>query len=299
MRPHVELIDEKDLLWHPAEFPHASGSARQRNLNYCEEKGEASLSVEFTSDWQRPAGVHAAQTEWYLLEGEMQVGDDTLRANDYWIAPLGVLTPALKVKAGTRALVFREFGDWGFEPGNAPSAVAKPGREVVVMRASQMEWYAVTDPVNGSPMDFDSGGTPVPGLFIKLLHLDPDTGFYTRLIKAKADWHEHPLAHHPCYEEAYCLEGGFTYNYGPMWPGTYFFRPALVRHGDFTSGPEGTTWLLRCDGRLVDWYTDEARVEMHGKATNWGPGFPGTQEPVLLQPTRSRSVGPMKDPAYQ
>jgi hypothetical protein len=50
MRPHVEIIDEKDLLWHMAEFPHATGTARQRHLNYCEEKGEASLSVEMKGD---------------------------------------------------------------------------------------------------------------------------------------------------------------------------------------------------------------------------------------------------------
>jgi hypothetical protein len=30
MRPHVELIDDKDLIWHVAEFVHATGSARQK-----------------------------------------------------------------------------------------------------------------------------------------------------------------------------------------------------------------------------------------------------------------------------
>ena len=68
MRPHVELIDEKDLIWHVAELPHGVGQARQRNLNYCEETGEASLMVEFESDWSRPAGLQAAQTEICVLE---------------------------------------------------------------------------------------------------------------------------------------------------------------------------------------------------------------------------------------
>ncbi len=298
MRPHVELIDEKDLIWHMAELPHGAGQARQRNLNYCEEKGEASLAVEFETDWSRPAGVHAAQTEWFVLQGEVEIGDDVLVKDDYFMAPVGALTPALKVKAGTRVLLFREFGDWGFTPAGTSSAQSDPQQSLVVKRASQLDWFEVTDPVNGSPMDFSRGGTPVPGLYIKLLHHNPVTGFYTRLIRAKPNWAEHPLAHHPCYEEAYCLEGSFDYNYGSMWPGTYFFRPAGVRHGDFTAGPEGTTWLLRCDGRLVDWYTEEARVEMHGKALNWGPDYPGSEPPVLLQPTRSRSIGPMKDPSY-
>ena len=69
------------------------------------------------------------------------------------------------------------------------------------------------------------------------------TGFYTRLIKAKPGWREHPLAHHPVYEEAYCLEGDFDYNFGLMTPGQYFFRPAGVRHGDFTAGEKGRLYL--------------------------------------------------------
>jgi quercetin dioxygenase-like cupin family protein len=300
MRPHVEIIDEKDLIWHMAELPHATGTARQRNLNYCEEKGEASLTVEFVTDWSRPAGVHAAQTEWYILEGEIKFGDQTLIKGDYWIAPIGILTPAIEAKAGTKILLFREYADWQFEVRDSSLPTAKPHHKLCVTKTSEMEWFDIQDPVNGSPMDFETGGIPVPGLFIKLLHHDTETGFYTRLIKAKPGWKEHPLAHHPCYEEAYCLEGEFDFNYGKMWPGTYFFRPALVRHGDFAAGEqEGTTWILRCDGRLVDWYTDNARVEMHGDAVNWGPEYPGTQEPVLLQPVRSRSIGDWQNRFYQ
>ncbi|MFI5427378.1 DUF4437 domain-containing protein [Aeromicrobium sp. UC242_57] len=50
------------------------------------------------------------------------------------------------------------------------------------------------------------------------MHRDEKTGFYTRLIKAKPGWVEHPLAHHPCSEEAYCLEGGFEYSFAPCGP---------------------------------------------------------------------------------
>ena len=163
-----------------------------------------------------------------------------------------------------------------------------------------MDWFDVEHPEHGSPMDFERGGTPVPGLFIKLLYRDPVTGFYTRLIKAKPGWREHPLAHHPVYEEAYCLEGEFDYNYGTMKPGQYFFRPAGIRHGDFTAGKDaGCTWILRCDGDLVDWYTEDAKVEMKGTPVNWGEGFPNTEPPVFIQPVRSRTVGVWQDPGYQ
>lgn len=299
MRPHVEFVHEKDLLWHMAELPHGQGDARQKNLCYDEEDGSASLRVDFVSDWSRPSGLHSAMTEWYVLKGEVQVGDETLTDGGYWCAPKGVLTPAINVKAGTEILLFREYGDWTFTPGIEHGADKHKDLEFTVKHSEEMEWFDVEDAVNGSPMDFERGGTPVPGLFIKLLYRNPVTGFYTRLIKAKPNWHEHPLAHHPVFEEAYTLDGEFDYNYGKLTRGTYFFRPAGIRHGDFTAGPEGTTWILRCDGDLVDWYTDNARVEMSGDPVNWGEGYPQSEPPVMIQPTRSKSVGEWEDPNYQ
>lgn len=299
MRPHVELIDETDLLWHPAELPCGVGEARQRHLSYDEENGAASLKVEFTSKWQRPAGRHAAQTEWYVLSGEVQIGEHHLQAGGYWCAPKGTPTPQILVTAGTEILLFREYADWQFQVDDVSGSELDQSA-LVVRNTAAMEWYDVIDPDNGSPMDFERGGTPVPGLFIKLLYRDPETGFYTRLIKAKAGWREHPLAHHPVYEEAYCLAGEFDYNFGSMKAGQYFFRPAGVRHGDFTAGEEdGCTWILRCDGDLVDWYTDNASVEMKGTPVNWGDDFPGSEPPEHIQPVRSRSTGQWLDPSYQ
>lgn len=296
MRPHVEFVDEKDLLWHTAELPHGEGEAQQRNLSYDEENGAASLSVKFTSDWHRGPGLHAAQTEWFVVGGEITIGDRTLSAGGYWCAPRGVATPSVSARAGTRILLFREYADWSFTPG----AGSTRDSELVIKDSAGMAWFDVEDPENGSPMDFERGGTPVPGLFIKLLYRDPETGFYTRLIKAKPGWREHPLAHHPVFEEAYCLEGEFDYNFGFMTPGHYFFRPAGVRHGDFTAGEkDGCTWILRCDGDLVDWYTENASVEMKGDPVNWGEGYPGTEAPAYIQPVRSRSIGAWENPAYQ
>jgi len=300
MRPHVEFVHENDLLWHMAELPHGVGDARQKNLSYDEEDGSASLRVTFFSDWSRPSGLHAAMTEWYVLKGEICVGETVLNEGDYWCAPKGVLTPELSAKEGTEVLLFREYGDWNFTLSNEHAADKSEQAELVIKRTGEMDWYDVEDPVNGSPMDFSRGGTPVPGLFIKLLYRDPDTGFYTRLIKAKPGWVEHPLAHHPVFEEAYMLEGEFAYNYGAMRKGSYFFRPAGVRHGDFVAGEEdGFTFILRCEGDLVDWYTDNARVEMQGDPVNWGEEFPDSEPPVMIQPVRSKTAGDWADPHYQ
>jgi hypothetical protein len=302
MRPHVEFIDQQDLLWHMAEFPLAVGEAKQRNLSYDEEDGSASLRVDFVSDWSRPAGLHNAVTEWYVLKGKVTIGDDVLGEGGYWHAAKGILTPAIKVEVGTEILLFREYGDWGFQVSDSNGPEKRDHDRLTINRVSEMEWYAVEDPDNGSPMNFERGGgaMPVPGMFIKLLHRDPTTGFYTRLIKAGPGWKEHPLAHHPVFEEAYLLGGQFDYNYGSIRAGGYFFRPAGIRHGDFVAGEEeGFTFILRCDGDLVDWYTDNARVEMQGDPVNWGEGFPMSEPPVLIKPLRSKTAGDWEDPNYQ
>lgn len=297
MRPHVELIDERDLISHPAEFQHAEGTAVQQNLSYDEEDGSASLKVRFTSAWSRPAGVHHAATEWYVLSGEVRIGDEVLGPEGFWMAPTGVRTPAISVTKGTEILLFREGGDSSFDLADADREFVRPDQRLVVLDSAGMPWIDVKD---GSPMRFDLGGTPVPGLYIKLLARDEKTGFYTRLIKAKPGWREVPLAHHPCSEEAYCLAGGFDYNFGKMWPGTYFWRPPLIRHGDFTADAEtGCTWIVRSDADLVDWYTDNARVAMSGDATNWGPDNPQSLTPRFVGPVRSRSIGEWADPTYQ
>jgi Domain of unknown function (DUF4437) len=297
MRPHVELVDERDLIWHMAEFLHAEGKASQRNLCYDEEDGSVSARLRFDSDWGRPGGVHHAETEWYIISGEVTVGDRKLGPGDYWHAATGVYTPPLKVKEGTEVLFYREYGDWGFDVVDKDRDFVREDQKLIVLNSGSQEWVPVEI---GSPMRFDLGGTPVPGLYIKMLHRDVTTGFYSRLIKAKPGWIEHPLAHHPVFEESYCLDGGLDYNYGSFQSGVYQFRPALVRHGDFASDPEfGCTWLIRCDGDLVDWYTNNARLEMHGDPVNWGPDLPHTQAPLIAQPVRSRSIGDMKDRSYQ
>src|SRR3972149_7064056 len=114
MRPHIELIHQADLCWHPAELQRGNGKVRQRNLCYDEENGAASTKLQFDSGWSRPAGYHHADTEWYILNGELTIGDQRLGPGVYLGAPAGLRVPEISVKEGSEILVFREYGDWGF-----------------------------------------------------------------------------------------------------------------------------------------------------------------------------------------
>lgn len=256
MRPHVELIQEDDYVWHPAELVGGEGRASERRLSVDEEDGSSSLRIDFHTDWGRAPGVHHANTEYYVLEGEMTIGDKTMGKGGYVHAQKGVPTEFMKFKEGTKILHYREYGDAGFDATDKPWEGTY--EDVIVIDTEQMNY----DPV--------ANAGPMPGLFIKYLHVDPVSGFYTRLVFAKEGWSDHRLAHHPCYEEAYTLHGRMTYNFGDLDPGTYFFRPARVKHGHFVAEQGGVAWLLRSDGELTNWYTSNEWVRWGGDAVNYG-----------------------------
>ena len=98
------------------------------------------------------------------------------------------------------------------------------------------------------------------------------------------------MVHHPVFEEGYSLEGDLVYNFGSLDPGTYFFRPAMVKHGHFVAGEErGWTGFFRLDGSLINWITTNERVVIEGNAVNYDPV---TQAPVIAGiPVRSASTG--------
>ncbi|MEV0593483.1 DUF4437 domain-containing protein [Nonomuraea cavernae] len=300
MRPHVELIDSADLIWHPVELPHSEGQlgkVLQRNLSYDEENGAASTRVIFEEAWERPAGYHHADTEWYVLEGEVLVGDQVLRKGGYFRAPAGLAVPRMAAKAGTEALVFREYGDFGFSrseknrtkyvPQGGNTATDKPGF-LTCVQEKDIAWQR--NIYEGDSQRF---------LHVKFLYRDPSPeddhtkGFVSLISYAPPNWTDHKVAHHPVFEEAYTIYGDMDYNYGHITPGTYFFRPAKVKHGAFHAGPDkGTMWFFRLDGDLVNWVTEHPEVKVHGVPKNYDPDNPAQRPEIAGLPVRSRSIGP-------
>lgn len=261
MRPHVETIQEDDYIWHGAELVAGEGRASERRLSVDEEDGSCSLRIDFHTDWGRGPGIHHANTEYHVLDGEMTYGDKRIGKGAYLYAPKGVPVDAMRFSEGSRILHYREYGDAGFDRVDSVSAPRwVEAREDVILRDTEaMTFDAVPNP------------GPMPGLFIKYLHVDPVSGFYTRLVYAQEGWTDHRLAHHPCYEEAYTTQGKMTYNFGDLDPGAYFFRPARIKHGHFTALEGGTTWLFRSDGELLNWYTQNEWVRWGGEGVNYGP----------------------------
>jgi len=294
MRPHVELIQDADLVLHPAELPGGEGRAYQRNLSVDEEDGSASTHVFFETAWHRPAGYHHADIEWYVVKGKMKIGDRILGNAGYFRAPAGLSMPPISVAAGTEILLFREYGDWGFSKSkkNRDKLVLRGGNtasseagELTILDTNRMDW--MPNVYEGDTQRF---------LKLKLLYHDPcppgeeDKGFVTMLAWAPPGWSDNRLVHHPVFEEAYTLDGHLVYNFGTLDVGTYFFRPAMVKHGHFVAGEErGWTGFFRLDGSLINWITINERVIVEGDAVNYDPA---TQAPLMAGiPVRSRSAG--------
>jgi len=295
VRPHVELIEEKDLVWHEAELHKGNGRARQRNLSYDEENGAASTRVVFEKAWSRPAGYHHADVEWYIKEGQIKLGDRLLGKGTYLRAPAGLCIPAMQVAAGTDVLIFREYGDWGFSLSekNRTKFVSRGGNtvsgepgELTIVGTDRLEW--MPNLYEGDTQRF---------LKLKMLYLDPpapddnNTGFVSIICWAPPGWSDNRMVHHPVFEEAYSLDGQMVYNFGTLNPGAYFFRPAKVKHGHFMAGEEkGWTGIFRLDGSLINWITVNEKIIVEGDALNYDPM---SQAPVIAGiPVRSRSAGP-------
>jgi hypothetical protein len=295
VRPHVELIQESDLCWHAAELPRGEGKAVQRNMSYDEENGSASTRVVFQSAWHRPAGYHEADTEWYVMGGEVRLGGRVLGKGSYCRAPAGYRIPEMSVKEGTEVLLFREFGDWGFSASKKHkwdfvprglNTVSEEAGELTVVDTQRMEW--MPNLYEGDQQRF---------LKLKLLYHDPAPkddpakGFVTMMCWAPPGWSDDRMVHHPVFEEAYTIDGHLDYNFGRLDAGTYFFRPARVKHGHFISGEEkGFTGIFRMDGSLINWITINEKVTVEGTPLNYDPK---TQGPVIAGiPVRSRSTGP-------
>ncbi len=277
MRAHVEMIHEDDYVWHPAELPGGQGDVLEQRFSVDEEDGSSSLMLSFTTDWSRGAGVPHADTEFFVVDGSLEYDGATLGKWEYLHVPRGVPMGALKVSAGSRVLHWREYGPSTFDLDGDRWADARG--DVTVTDPADLEWTSTIERTPG----------PLKPLYIKMLHHDKETDFYTRLIKAPAGWTEPRLPHHPVFEEFFTLEGRTASVHGDSTAGTYAFRPAWIKHGHYETLEE-TIWILRCDGVLVNLYSTDTWIDWGGTAENYDPE---TQAPIpSTLPLRSRKVGP-------
>ncbi len=107
-------------------------------------------------------------------------------------------------------------------------------KEVMVVDPEELPW----EPIEG-----------LPGLYIKVLSRDPETGAFAALVKfekgAHEDVHTHRSDHDVIVLEGYLIDGEGR----KLGKGTYLFAPAGVKHGPFDA-PEGCILFAYFNGPL-------------------------------------------------
>jgi hypothetical protein len=275
VRPHVELVYQQDLIWHADPLGSAGDQAELRRLSTDEESGADTVLARFGTGWSRPAGYHQADTEWFVLSGQVTAGEAALAAGGYLRAPAGKLTPPMTAAAGTRALVFSDGGpaafvasdgDWNdFVRRGRGDISGLPG-ELTIASTAGLDWEQ-------TPWEEAGEG---PASRVKVLYrqrpLAPATAAepVTALWEAPPGWADARFHHRGVFAEAYGLSGAIEYSHGRLSEGAYLYRPPrLQTSGARVAGGDPARLLVRLGDTAAPWHTSGAYVRVSGHAVNY------------------------------
>lgn len=148
--------------------------------------------------------------ELYLLEGDLTVAGEFLRAGDFCAAPGGTIHTAISSQRGCVFLVHGSDPDELLDE----SSPLRPQPELVFVRASEGTWRAASS----------------SGVKWKTVFVHPARGTVTRLLRM-APGARLPEHRHVTPEQFYMLEGDAHVTGYVLQPGDYYRAPAGTEHG--------------------------------------------------------------------
>lgn len=253
-RPHIEFVHAQMLPWRRVPPGAARPDAEYKFLSRDSEDGACSCLIRYPAGWHRVADeCLVADEEFYVIEGEISIDDQTYGPDSYAFLPAGWPRREMRVNHGAVVLCF-----YSRQPDFAP----RPPDEAMPGIAARAIPYI---DVLHMPWDLKLNDPKLAHLNIsrKNLRTDPVTGERTFLSlvlpHSEPPGSRGPTEQHPVVEEAYVISGSLTGPQGAMHPGAYFWRPPGIAHGPF-----GTRWgcvsLIRfVGGRHVNvWSETEA-----------------------------------------
>jgi hypothetical protein len=226
-RPHVEFIESGAV---PLEevVGGAFAGASRRLLSEDDETGAWTGIVAFPAGFSGDVGTLGRPVEFFGLRGEVVVDDKAVGEGVYAYVPSGGSSP-LSADARAEVLVMVE----------AEAPASEGGVEVTA--TSTMRW---------APPGLDADVPP--GIVIKLLRVDPESGDWTWVAGVAPGWQEERAEIHPTVEECLMLRGDILLGTrGSMTSGSYFWRPGMVEHGPMFSR-DGGLFFFRTKGGSMD-----------------------------------------------
>ena len=253
-KEHVENLASLEVHPTPWSPPGLASGAQLRPLARDPASGGFTGLIDLPAGFDSGSGLScAAEMRLFVIDGELQMDKSRLGPGGFCYHPAGSWQGRWRSSKGARAFVVF-LRDPEFQPDRgSPATNAIPGLD-----SFAMDWHNPLDASDPS-QDFR------PGIFVKVLHVDPETRASTHLAGLMPGWYAEGMETHPVYEENYCLQGdvligevGYEAGY-TMVAGSYMCRPAGVIHGPLAS-KNGNVNLCFTHGLLGIDYSENPRA---------------------------------------
>ncbi|MDX2221114.1 MAG: DUF4437 domain-containing protein [Rhodospirillaceae bacterium] len=270
-RPQTENLNAFAVApapWRPPGWP---DGATLRELNRDPDTGALSALLHMPAGWAWPGpGSCSADQDLFVFEGALDIGGHRLANGGFCFYPAGVVQNGWHVReAATLYVIYNRAPI--FEAGAAHRPGAAVAKSVPARDTWAMDWF---DPLAASKPSM----TFHPGIFVKELRVDPDTGTRTHLAGLMPGWFQEGIEVHPVREESLVISGDVhiaTVDGKPGYTvtvGGFYSRPAGVPHGPLAS-KNGNVGIVHCEGLLgIDYRTDpeaERRIMAHLRGFPW------------------------------
>jgi hypothetical protein len=214
-------------------------------LSIDEDTGACTMTVKFDAGYKMPPGMSYTEYEMQILSGSIKYGDDVCTTGYYLRVPAGVHMPAMSVPRGATALLMYNFAEPSFVESDTDHRLAMRNMLTVVDTYEGMQWM----PSSGAIYP-----AVAPGCLLKILKYDPLTEALTFLYCMTARFWQDNISYHDCAEEGYHIWGdSFMMQFGHLPTGGYFWRPAWINHGAFSSDL-GILGFGRTDSKLHNYF---------------------------------------------
>lgn len=101
----TRVVREEEREWREFSIPESSPPVKIALLNQSSENRARTMLVRFAPGWSRPAsGYYEANEEFFVLEGDLTIGDSTFGPGDYGLIPAGSLRGPSSSKQGALTL---------------------------------------------------------------------------------------------------------------------------------------------------------------------------------------------------
>jgi hypothetical protein len=210
-REHIEFIEAGDVAAGDVTTGMLAGTTR-RLLSEDDANGASTALHGLSAGWIGDLGAESARPiELFVLTGAIRVAGEAVGEGCYAFLPAGGAERSVSADGAAQVLVMIDPEREGASGG--PAKIVDPSGE---------RWLSA-----------DLGGADIPpGICIKLLHEDAETKDWTWVAATVPAWQENRAEIHDTIEECLMIRGDTLLGErGVMKPGSYFWRPPMVRHG--------------------------------------------------------------------